>query len=160
MAGRKPRPTAIKILEGEKNRDRINLDEPKPKVGRPTCPDHLSDVARDEWQRIVPELEVLGLLTQIDRSALAAYCQAYGRWVEAERVVKQKGVLYKTEKGNVITSPMLWVANKAMEQMHKYLVEFGMTPSARSRVVSTATDNKDVFDKLLDECVESEKRDA
>lgn len=157
MAGRKPRPTAIKILEGEPNKDRINLREPKPKLGRPTCPAHLSGAARYEWRRIVPELEALGLLTQIDRAALAAYCQAYGRWVIAERKLSQlssmsadkMAYLYKTTNGNLIINPLLSVANKAMEHMHKFLVEFGMTPSSRSRITVAATDTEDAMDKLL-----------
>lgn len=157
MAGRKPRPTAIKILEGEPNKDRINLNEPKPRLGRPGCPTHLSDAAKYEWYRIVPELEALGLLTQIDRAALAGYCQAYGRWVMAERKLSElssmsadkMAYLYKTTKGDLVINPLLSVANKAMEQMHKFLVEFGMTPSSRSRISIAASDSEDELDKLL-----------
>ena len=157
MAGRKPRPTAIKILEGEPNKDRINLNEPKPKLSRPTCPKHLSGVARYEWRRIVPELEALGLLTQIDKAALAAYCQAYGRWVIAERKLSElasmspdkMAYLYKTVSGNLIINPLLSVANKALEQMHKFLIEFGMTPASRSKINVSKQESDDPLDKLL-----------
>ena len=107
----------------------------------------------------MPELEAVGLLTQIDRAALAAYCQCYGAWVRVEKALAGTDFFTVGRKG-VQVNPLLRERDKLLTQMRKYLVEFGMTPSARSRVVSTATDNKDVFDKLLDECVESEKRDA
>ncbi len=142
-----PRPTKMKILEGEKNKDRINIHEPQPRDGRPTCPDFLSRPAKAEWKRIVPELEAMGLLTKVDRTALAAYCQAYGRWYEAENKIKKlekqlldnnkdaaDAYLLKTQAGNVIISPLLSVANRCMEQMKSFMVEFGMTPACRSRI--------------------------
>ena len=150
MPGPPKKPTKLKILEGNPGKRPLNMNEPQPEAGRPTCPSHLSATARTEWRRIVPELERLGLLTMIDRSALAAYCQAYGRWVQAEKVLKEKGPLYKTEKGNVITSPMLWVANKAIDQMHRFMVEFGMTPSSRSRISVPGYLEEDAMSDLLD----------
>jgi hypothetical protein len=30
----------------------------------------------------------LGIISQLDRAAMAAYRQAYGRWVEAERAMR------------------------------------------------------------------------
>jgi len=158
MKGRKPRPTQIKILEGEKNKNRINRREPKPHPGRPTCPDHLSPAAKSEWKRIVPQLEEMGRLSKNDRTELALYCQAYARWKKAEDVLNEKGELYKTQSGNVITSPMLWVANKAMEQCHKFLVEFGMTPASRGRINVAGPGEDDGWNKLLDFCSASSKR--
>ena len=49
------------------------------------CPEHLSPAAQAEWRRLAQSLQQDGLLTQVDRAALAAYCQSYGRWVEAEQ---------------------------------------------------------------------------
>ena len=163
MAGRKPKPTPLKRLEGNPGKRPLpdEMDIPADKL---TCPAHLTSAARREWKRVVPELQALGLLTNVDRAALAAYCQAYGRWVEAEKVLKQKGPLYKTEKGNVITSPMLWVSNKAVEQMHKFLTEFGFTPASRVRLSVTPKSTKDPMDELLDwareSTEESERRNA
>jgi P27 family predicted phage terminase small subunit len=147
--GRKPLPTQLHIIHGNPGKRPLNKNEPKPKPGRPTCPAHLSKEAKKEWKRIVPELEKLGLLTKIDRTELAMYCQAYGRWVEAEKIVYEKGTLYKTKSGNVITSPMLWVANKAMEQMHKFLTEFGMTPSSRTRIKIEPKEKEDPMETYL-----------
>ena len=83
--GRKPKPTALKIAEGNPGKRRINGNEPKPPGSLPDCPPHLSAVAREEWNRIAASLNRIGLLTQVDRTTMAGYCQCYGRWVEAEQ---------------------------------------------------------------------------
>jgi P27 family predicted phage terminase small subunit len=76
----------------------------------------------------------LRILTELDRAALAAYCQAYGRWVEAERKLQETPMLLKLPSGYVQQNPWLTIANKQLELMHKYLTEFGLSPVARSRV--------------------------
>ena len=80
------------------------------------------------------QLTVLRILTELDRAALAAYCQAYGRWVEAERKLHETPMLLKLPSGFVQQNPWLTIANKQLELMHKYLTEFGLTPVSRSRV--------------------------
>jgi phage terminase small subunit len=81
MAGRRPKPTKLKLLQGTQRSGRINSQEPDPKSEIPSCPKHIQGESRREWKRITKELSALGLLTRIDRAAIAAYCEAYGRWV-------------------------------------------------------------------------------
>jgi P27 family predicted phage terminase small subunit len=80
---------------------------------------------------------VLRILTDLDRAALAAYCQAYGRWVEAERKLQETPLLLKMPSGYVQQNPRLTIANKQLELMHKYLSDFGLSPVSRSRVSVT-----------------------
>ena len=47
------------------------------------------------------------------------------------------GTVVKTTNGNLIQNPYLSIANRAMMDMARLAVEFGMTPSSRSRVKST-----------------------
>lgn len=150
IKGAKPKPTHLKLLEGEPNKNRINKNEPKPRPVMPKCPKHLSKIAKKEWKRIAPELKRLGLLTIIDGSALAAYCTAYARWVDAEELIKKHGVLVKAPSGFPMQTPALAIANKAMEQMVKYLTEFGMTPSSRTRIGVSIEDKKSKMEALLD----------
>ena len=53
----------------------------KPEVEIPGCPRHLLAEARKEWKRSSAELETLGLISRIDRTALALDCQEYAWWV-------------------------------------------------------------------------------
>ena len=121
--------------------------EPEPVTDIPAPPDHLSDDAVAEWGRISIELRAVGLISQIDRSALAAYCQAYGRWCSAERLLAENGMLVKTTNGNIIQSPLVGIANKSLDLMHKFLTEFGMTPASRSKVSSSAPKGENKFTK-------------
>ncbi|HWA99392.1 MAG TPA: phage terminase small subunit P27 family, partial [Pirellulales bacterium] len=84
----------------------------------------------------------LGLLTRIDRGTLAAYCVVYGRWTEAETKIKVDGLVVKVN-GQIIPNPYLSVANAALKQMREFASEFGMTPSARTRVKAMTTAGKD-----------------
>lgn len=134
MRGRKPKPTALKLVEGNPGRRPINGREPKPPSTRPTCPAHLSPTAKAEWKRVAGALNRIGLLTQIDRTVLATYCQAYGRWVEAERRLAETPPLLKTPAGYVQVSPWVTISNKQVELMTRLMAELGLTPSARSRL--------------------------
>ena len=151
MRGRKPRPIFLKLVVGTARKGRVNAAEPKPDLALPMPPAHLSDEAKVEWGRVSEDLYRLGILTKIDRGPLAAYCQAYGRWVVAERVLVEmakrdeltSGLMIRTLNGNAIQNPMVGVANKAMADMVRYGAEFGLTPSARSRVHAQSRDNTD-----------------
>ena len=134
MRGRKPKPTRLKLIEGNPGKRPIRGAEPKPPGTLPTCPAHLSATAKAEWKRLAKSLHRIGLLTQVDRAVLAAYCQAYGRWVEAERKLAETPVLLKTPAGYVQQSPWLTVSNKQLELMAKFMAEIGLTPSSRSRL--------------------------
>lgn len=108
-----------------------------PDVEIPTPPRHLKGEALKEWKRITPELLKLGLVSKIDRAALAMYCAAWGRHVDAENKIRALGdeaLVDETPNGFQVQGVWLNISNKAMEQCHKFLADFGMSPSARSRV--------------------------
>ena len=136
MRGRKPQPTAIRRANGNPGKRAYSHAEPQPPKDLPDCPPHLSEVARAEWDRLAEMLHEIGVLTKIDRAALAAYCQSYGRWVEAEEKMKETPVMLKTPSGYVQQSPWLSVANKQLELMGRYMSELGMTPATRTRVAA------------------------
>lgn len=140
--GRKPTPTHLKLIKGNPGRRALNELEAKPNLELPTPPPELTDDAKVEWGRISEELYRVGLLSKIDRGALAACCQAYGRAMMAERALARmaaadpvtNGLLIKTTNGNAIQNPLIGTARRAWADYVRYANEFGMTPSARSRV--------------------------
>ena len=142
MKGRKPVPTYLKVVRGNPGKRKLPVDEPVPARDLPDVPPHLCDDAKVEWGRVSSELYRMGLLTGVDRAALAAYCQSYGRWARAEVALAKMsekdlltgGLLIKTSNGNAIQNPLVGIANKAASDMVRYAAEFGMTPSARTRV--------------------------
>lgn len=113
-------------------------------VALPEPPPHLAADALDEWNRVARLLHRVGLLSEVDRAGLAAYAQAWGRWVQAERAIARMaakdpltgGLMIRTSNGNAIQNPLVGTANKAAADMVRYAAEFGMTPSARSRITA------------------------
>lgn len=152
-SGPPKKPTRLKVIQGTFRADRATVNEPKPEPGIPVVPAHLSDEAKVEWGRVTQDLEALGLLTRIDRAALAAYCEWWSDWVDATRkcigesgkdlkVIKTgERILYDAEGritersgGNFVENPYYSIKKRAAELMHKFLTEFGMTPASRTRI--------------------------
>lgn len=94
--GRKPKPTAMKELEGNPGKHPLNTSEPKPNKKAPACPKWLEPEAKKEWRRLAKQMEAIGILTEVDMAAFAGYCQAYARWKEAEEFITQHGTIVKT----------------------------------------------------------------
>jgi P27 family predicted phage terminase small subunit len=149
MRGRKPKPTHLKLVTGNPGKRPLNQNEPQPARKLPSPPAVLYPEAKREWNRVATELHSLGLLTRLDRAALAAYCQSYGRWVIAERAIAEMAKadplthgLIKPTKGGGVPNAMVRTASHAMTEMVRYAGEFGMTPSARSRLSSAPGGDK------------------
>lgn len=134
--GRKPKPTAMKVLEGNPGGRPLNNREPAPAKKAPRCPSWLEDEAKKEWKRMAKVLEAMGLLTEMDMAAFAGYCQAYARWKEAEEFITQHGSMVRTPNGYLQQVPQVSIAQTNQKIMLKFCEQFGLTPSARSRIVA------------------------
>ena len=53
MAGRKPKPTALKKLEGNPGKRKLNTKEPIPAKGMLNCPEWLLPEAKKEWENLM-----------------------------------------------------------------------------------------------------------
>ena len=132
--GRKPRPTNLKLIAGNPGKRPLNQHEPRPRRKIPPCPSHLDAEAKREWRRMAHDLYDCGLLSMVDRSALAAYCVCWSKWVAAELKLRESGMVLKSPNGYPILNPYLGIINKTLQKMHAFLTEFGMTPASRSRI--------------------------
>lgn len=140
--GRKPKPTALKVLEGNPGKRPLNTDEPKPKKKAPKCPSWLEPEAKKEWRRMSKVLEQIGVLTQVDGAAFAGYCQAYARWKEAEEFLTKHGTIFKTPSGYIQQVPQVSIAQTYLKIMKDFCSEFGLTPSARTRIKASTETGK------------------
>ena len=134
--GIKPKPTALKILEGNPGKRPLNENEPIPPKGNIKCPSWLLPEAKKEWKRLAPSLEAMGVLTQVDLTAFAGYCQAYARWREAEEFLTQHGSIFKTPSGYVQQVPQVSIAQQNLKIMQSFCSEFGLTPATRARIIA------------------------
>jgi len=83
----------------------------------------------------------MGVLTKVDREALEQYCMAYAKWRESLEHVATHGMVLLSvdDKGNTVhkRNPADTACLEYSRLIHKYLTEFGLTPSSRSRLIVT-----------------------
>lgn len=139
MKGRKPTPTRLKMLLGNPGKQKLPQNEPVPDTGELVePPSFLDDYAIEEWDRLAPGLYAIGVLTPLDRSVFAAYCDAVSEWRRARELMAEKSEIdaFVSSKvsGNQAKSVLLNIANDAAKNMLKFGAELGLTPSARARL--------------------------
>lgn len=146
------KPSAIRALEGNPGKRTPSANEPKPdNLTNLKPPSFLPPSAKREWKRVVMQLANLGLISDLDVMALAAYCNAYATWLEAIKKVKETGMLVRSPNGYAMPSPYIKIQRDAQAEMLSWLKEFGMTPAARVRVEGgdSSEDEGDPFLSLV-----------
>ena len=119
-----------------------------PKGRLPRCPDWLEDDAKKEWKRLGKVLAEMGMLTNLDMMAFAGYCQAYARWKGAEEFITQHGDMVRTPNGYLQQVPQVSIAQTNLKIMLKFCEQFGLTPSARSRMIGEDTGGEREVDEM------------
>ena len=149
MAGRPPKPTKLKMLQGNPGRRPLPENEPQPTVAIPTRPGWLSVEAKHEWRRLAPELERLELLTLVDRGAFAAYCQSWGLYVDAVKDLLENGTIFVTAKGYQSPRPSVGMMVKMLSAMSRFGGKFGLSPSDRAKIDLPKPAKGDEFSEFL-----------
>lgn len=163
--GHNKKAARLHVLQGTFRKDRHGdpNEDVDPPVGRPEPPGKLSPVARAEWDRMVKRLETNRALTIVDDAALYQYAslfaeveslkgqdaglaklsrelKAAAKELDGQNLVDAIGHIVQLAKQRAGITVQLRQGHMAIRQ---YLVEFGMTPSARTRVKALApTDDK------------------
>jgi len=152
--GPKPTPAALQLVRGNPGRRAINLDDGvNPPVRAPAKPKHLVGAAGTEWKRIVPLLLELGLLTELDRAALALYCHAWGEIVMlTDQLAKDRDAaiaagqppdtaLWRTLPSGIARESIRpRLLREAEVRCDRALASFGLSPATRARVTASRDD--------------------
>ncbi len=137
MAGRLPKPTAIRKAEGNPGKRRLNRGDLSEPTRRPTCPAWLDKVARAKWRELVKTLEDRGILRSDDQALLAQFCADWSDVVLARKQLQQLGenrLLVKTEAGFKM-NPLLRIVEAKTESLVRLAARFGFSPADRARIV-------------------------
>lgn len=126
--GPRPEPTATLRLKGSW-RANSRPEEPVPPAGPIRCPGWIPEEAKTAWRVLAPMLEEMGVFTRADRNALTRYCVLWARWRTAEEAIEEKG---STSGGRLI--PEVRLAGELAAALLRLEQEFGLTPSARTRI--------------------------
>ena len=135
MKGRIPKPSTIKLLEGNRGHRPIPKDV-KPDDRIPKMPAYLAPLAKTWWRKNVPALAAIGMLSSIDATALEAMASSYAIVVTAEEALAKDGHYVTCANGVLKAHPALSILRQAYDTYRRFCCEFGMTPSSRSRLTS------------------------
>lgn len=128
--------------------EKYQINTPKPAPAMPKPPNWLSTLAKREWKRVAPGLYRLGLLAELDRQALAQYCQAVARIEEAEKALKD-GQTYENN-GRQYLKPEYRILQDAVKEVRAHCTLFGLAPGPRMRMQLPEPDTPDELEQLLD----------
>ena len=151
------RPKALVDLEGNPGKRPQGGPEPeflKCQIGPPP---ELHEYAKDEWWRLAPQLEKLGMLDDGSFQSFSLYCKHIGdekRYREEldrgrEEVLKQhpnhpmRGDVVRFASGALGQHPLVGMINTKAELARKMLLEFGFTPSSKSRIAVAILDDEE-----------------
>lgn len=145
-----PKPTALKLLEGNAGKRQLPKHEPRLAVGAPECPEWVTGSARAHWSDIAQQLKLMGVATSADKYALGLMVDALGDYIAAKKTLEEQGDTFTSEKGYVGVHPCVAIRTNAWERILKALREFGLTPSSRTRVASMGEGKRDEFEDFLE----------
>lgn len=167
--GPAPKPTKLRILGGNAGKRPLPKNEPRPEAvpesaAADLAPSYLEGEARAEWVRVAPRLAKLGLLTELDETMLALYCQAVANWREAEARVRLVTAPHRAgcplgqdpeSHGHGFENALMqgWVKRAKEERAaaRQLAAEFGFSPASRSRVKAAPPDEpeKNPLDEFI-----------
>lgn len=156
-SGRHSKPAVVHLLTG--NRSKKNAAEllnevqnPLLPVEAPDAPDWLDADARTEWDRVTPDLIKLGLISRLDRQALAQYCEAvsdYRRWtLRIQRLndsLEDKGDVQTYRTGAKDLSIWRKLRNDAERRADSAGAKFGFSPLARRTLRAAMAPQGELF---------------
>jgi P27 family predicted phage terminase small subunit len=135
---RKPTPDHLKIIKGTARPDRMNPDAPAPNNGIAEAPAWLSDRASELFAQLSATLDGMGIASPDDAMALSLLASRIEEVELMTAALEDGGRTYDTigQGGAQMrrAAPEVGMRNEAMRHAHSLLSEFGLSPSARSKV--------------------------
>lgn len=135
MAGRPPKPSALKRMHGTERSDRRNGHEPEPDLLLDLAPpSHLALESAAVWRHVAPMLSRTGVLTVIDVIALEMLCDFVADYRETRR---QRGADFVTHsaRGSEMLNQLQVAMSMSSKRAEALMARFGMDPVSRSRIM-------------------------
>lgn len=150
-----PKPTALKVIEGQRgHRTKKELErqhnEPKPRPILPDPPPYLGELGLKRWNELLPELDYCGVITVVDGDILAGYCVAYQEICNLTEDLAINGRTYQVgTNGAHAARPEVAMLNRARDDLRRFGAELGIGAAARTKVeVKKADAGQSPLDKV------------
>lgn len=158
MPGRRPKPTAIKVLEGNPGKRPLNRAEPKPGSANTRVPrERLPMDGQRLWRDLAGPLADMGVLKETDLTALEMLCLHYSVVRQAFDVVKTQGLTVFAGEGGLKKHPAASVFRENSAALKSYLVEFGLTPASRVKVKADNGEKEKSLAEILFEDIKQDE---
>lgn len=165
LRGPAPKPTAIRIMNGNPSRRPLPDNEPQYVTGVPERPKGMSAGARRVWDELIAEMAPSGVLRLVDAGALAMLSEdsamletlRKGLAEMAREINKQA----KKQGKSVVGGPMVHLSRTiegrrtlaSIRELTAQIIvqrrEFGLTPASNSRVAGSASGLADPLEAAL-----------
>ena len=146
--GRKKIPTKIKEMQGTVERSRTIQNEMVVDLvsDLPEAPEWLSEIGKEEWNKVSSQLFNIGMLHNVDLQLVAAYCNEISLYIETETMLRNKGRIqaFRNPDGTLKHAqavPYQKIAKDALSAAMKLATQFGLTPVARASIAAPVTSN-------------------
>jgi P27 family predicted phage terminase small subunit len=148
MRGRKPKPSSVHEANGNPGKRSRTRREPKAPRGIPAPFSHLSDDVKNAWLEIGRVLNLTRVITHAHGHALEQMAEELVEIREHRRELKKNRSRYQTIRTTngskkQIMHPAQFALSDAEKRFRVMLEEFGMTPSAATRVTAQPTEKPD-----------------
>jgi P27 family predicted phage terminase small subunit len=146
--GPRPKPSALKRLEGTYRPDRAAPAEVQAPAGVPEPPIPLDAESMKAWAILTGHLQLLGLLSTVDGHTLAGLCRAVSKAVAADAILAAEGLLTVNRFGDKVEHPAVSISRQAWADVRAFGTEFGLSPASRTRIGAapkTKTDDAESF---------------
>lgn len=148
MKGRKPKPTALKLLTGNPGKRKLNTREPVADPLGTDCPPELNEAdAVEEWQRTIVPAIYRRQITSADRVFAIAHCALWATWRSQLADASRHAHVILGKNGQPLQNPARKTANQTFVLLAKVDAELGLTPASRSRVTVASEPHAQTQDK-------------
>lgn len=148
--GRKPKPTALKRATGNPGKRKLPADEPRFDQRVPAAPSGSPAAVRQFYADYAQRLVDSGVMTVADHAVFLRLAESH--WIAGTAATKLRKEPFTREDENGIErkSPWLQIWRDATTVEAKLSAEFGLTPSARSRVSAQGKQEKSLAELLFE----------
>lgn len=151
--GSRPLPTALKQLKGTHQSCRDADNTPPVNLSTmPAPPEHLNYRAAEIFRQLSVYLHGMKILSVEDSIMLGLLAARLEEVEEHSATIESEGYVYLHPKSGMWKSrPEVGMRNEAMRHAQSLLIEFGLSPAARSRVSAQLGNKPDNPFAILDQ---------
>jgi P27 family predicted phage terminase small subunit len=132
--GPRPLPKNVREITGGRKAKSAAKNEVELPVRIPPPPDYLTADEMDVYADVTRKLAGMRVMNEACVDAVVLYCR---NWIEAKNAhekVLANGLVIRSPNDYPIVNPFLSIRRKAEDRCMRIMQEFGLTPSAMTRV--------------------------